>query len=193
MDIHSQTQKTGLLNHIRSQTAIKVRELTALQNPGVSPNLDFVNLLSYLFDLGGIISGGAVLSVIHNKYIKDVDFYFNNERAYINARYAAIKQPKIDICWYFNQPYELHDLSFVMSTMTRDGIKISEAAQTAFDTGISELYLNHVIYPDRTAKRMIKYNRRYGVKFKLHQILMFCSVFKIPENVTKILLSISTS
>jgi hypothetical protein len=192
MDIQSQkVHLKGFINPLREQTAIKVQELRSILDPGTPKNLKLIGLLSYLFDIGGIISGGAVLSVINSKPIKDVDIYFNNEEAYVKARYASQHTKKIDVCWYFNKPYELHDISYVMSTMTRDGIKTSDESKRAIDSGISELYLGNVIYPDRTAKRMMKYNKRYNVKFKLEQVLAFCSVFKIEDDVAKVLISIS--
>jgi len=171
--------------------ALKVKELREVQCSDYIPNLELSALLNYLFDLGGIISGGAVLSVLNNKPIKDVDVYFNNESSYVKALHASKHISYVDICWYFNCPYEMHDISYVQCTMDKNGIKMSEAARTSIQSGISDLYINNVIYPSRTANRMLKYNSKYGVKFKLSQILVFSSIFGIDKSVVDKLVSIS--
>lgn len=177
--------------NLRVQVAAKVSELTKRPDPGATLNLPLTDLLNYLFNLGGIISGGTVLAVLNSKPIKDVDIYFNIEESYVKAKYASRHNRRIDVCWYFNSPYELHDISYVNSTLTRDGITSSEAAKLAMDTGVSELYIANVIYPLRTARRMIKYNNKYGVKFKLAQVFAFCSMFDIDPALSRKLVSIS--
>lgn len=179
------------INPLRMQVASKVSELKLRPNPGTTLNLPLIELLNYLFDLGGIISGGTVLSVLNSKPIKDVDIYFNNEEAYVKAKYASCHNGRIDVCWYFNSPCELHDISYVSSTLTRDGISLSDAAKIAIETGVSELYINNIILPLRTARRMIKYNNKYGVKFKLAQVFAFCSLFDIDPALARKLVSIS--
>lgn len=178
------------MNKLRYLVSEKVKHLRQQITPS-NKQSNIVELLTSLFDMGGIVSGGAVLSYINNKPIKDVDFYFNDDQSYINACNIAALNRKLDICWYFDSPYELHDISYVMCTLYKDKIFISKEAQKAFDTGISELYLDNIIYPERTAKRMLKYNSKYGVKFKLPQVLAFSSLYNIEHSIIDKLISIS--
>jgi len=182
--------KIGYISKLRQETANKVLKLKSLITPD-KISFPLETLISKLFDLGGIISGGAALSLLNNKPIRDIDFYFNNDNSYVEAANLVGFNRKIDVCWYFNNPMELHDISYVMCTLNRNGVYITEAAQEAFDTGISELYLNHIIYPNRTAQRMLKYNDRYNCKFKLAQVLAFISIFNIERQIANKLLTIS--
>lgn len=61
----------------------------------------FTSILTQLTDLGGVVSGGAVISLINKRPVKDVDIYFNDEYAYIQGLLLAATTSKIDICWYF--------------------------------------------------------------------------------------------
>lgn len=175
----------------RSQISTKVEYLRKQSCVDYPSNLPIKELLNYLFDIGGKISGGAVLSVINNKPIKDVDVYFNDEISYVKAFHASQHMKCIDVCWYFDSPYEMHDISYVQCIMDRNGITMSDVAKRSIESGVSELYINKVIYPDRTADRMLKYNTKYNVKFKLQQVLAFSSIFNIDRSVVDKLISIS--
>ena len=191
-DLGTTEKQPHKITALRQQTADKVKSLRQSSKIYDVPIYnDFKSILTYLFDLGGVVSGGAVLSVIFNQHIKDVDVYFNNDEAYLKAVQATKNSNKFDICWYFNCPYELHDLTYVQSVMTRDSIKISKEAKIAIDSGISDILWPNVIYPERTAKRMLKYNSKYGVKFKLPQVLAFASVYNIEHSIVDKLVSIS--
>ena len=64
-----------------------------------------------------------------------------------------------------------------MCTMARGGIHLTDQARVAHESKVSELYVGNVIYPQRTANRMFKYNRRYGVRYKMSQVLAFLGLF----------------
>lgn len=140
-----------------------------------------------MFDLGGVVSGGAALSLLHNRPIKDVDFYFNDDLSFIKAYLLTFHNPYIDICWYFNQPHELHDMAVVMCNVRKDGIEITPQAQKALDTGVSELYVENFIWPVKSAERMAKYNKKYGIRFKKHQVLAMIGLYELEDKAEMLL------
>jgi len=154
------------------------------KNGEVSSEDETINHISELFDLGGIITGGSALAYITNKFFsKDLDFYFNDKLAYLKAVILTLREPTIDINYYIDDPCELHDLSIVMCGLKKDGPFITEACQRALDIGISDLYISHVIFPERTAIRMEKYNKRLGIKFRFHEVIAFCALYNLnPQN-----------
>ena len=145
-----------------------------------------------MFRLGGVISGGAVLSLIHNRPIKDVDFYFNDDLSFIKAYLLTFHNPYIDICWYFDKPHELHDMAVVMCNIYPDNrIEITPQAQKALDTGVSDLYIENFIWPERSAERMLKYNKKYGTKFQKHQVLAMVGLYDLGVEWADRLLSLA--
>ena len=136
--------------------------------------------IDQLFELGGIISGGAALSYITKAFIsKDIDFYFNDEVNYLKAQVLTVNNPLIDVNFFIDEPHELHDIGIVMCNLTKDGPQIMKPCKSALETRISNLYPLSVIYPDRTVKRMYKYNKRLGTKFRLHEVITFCALYNI--------------
>jgi hypothetical protein len=152
------------------------------KDPKPTNQTTIISDINMMFTMGGVISGGAALSLIKEYPIKDIDFYFNNELDFVKAYLLTFHNPYIDICWYFDQPHELHDMSIVMCNVHPDErIEITPQAQNALDTGVVDIYPKNIIWPERTAKRIMKYNKKYGVKFKKHQILATIGIFKLQE------------
>lgn len=148
--------------------------------------------IEQLFDLGGVISGGCALSFIHHTHkTKDVDFYFNDDVAYVKAFLYTYDNPLIDVCYYFDKPHELHDMSLVMCNLYRDRDETTSQAKVALETNISDIYPENVIWPDRTAKRMLKYHKRIGVRFKQAQVLCLCGIYDIDRDISMQILDIS--
>jgi hypothetical protein len=142
--------------------------------------------ISFLFGLGGVISGGCALAFLHNTHrAKDVDFYFNDEVAFVKAYLRTYDNPLVDVCFYFDEPHELHDMSLVMCNIYSDRVETTPQAQLALDSGVSELYPENVIYPDRTIMRIIKYHKRTGVRFRGEQVLFICSIFGVDQGLCR--------
>ena len=110
-------------------------------------------------------------------FTKDADFYFNDEEKYTKACEIIAGNPHVDVCWYEESPHELHDLDFVMCDLSLEGLVIAPRAQVAFNSGVSEINIENVIYADRTRARLLKYNRRYGLRYKLSQIIAFYAIY----------------
>lgn len=178
-------------SNLRQRVSDQVTKLRASFKPKPITSKSHEEIIQTLFDLGGVISGGAAIALIYNKPIKDVDFYFNNEQAYLEALALTYKNPKFDICWYFNQSYELHDIGIVMCSVYRDHIVITEAAQLAMDSKVSSLFIENIVFPDRTATRLLKYNKRYGIKFKKSEVLAFAALYRLETYLVKQLIEIS--
>lgn len=176
-----------LENGVDQQLINQYLQSDLIKNPNPPPfsKVQISNDIKQLFDLGGVISGGAALSMVKERPIKDIDFYFNDEISFVQAYLLTFNNPCIDICWYFDKPHELHDMSYVMCNVYSNGkIEITPQAQKAFDTGISELYIDNFIWPERSARRMIKYHKRYGVKFKKKQVLSMIGLFQFDNNLS---------
>lgn len=73
----------------------------------------------------------------------------------------------------------MHDLGFVMCSLDKNGINISADAQRAFDTGVSDIFINNIIWPAWTLSRMIKYNKRYGIKYYITQVAAMAGLYSI--------------
>lgn len=178
-------------SNLRQRVSDQVIKLRASFTPRAITAKSHEETIQALFDLGGVISGGAAVALIYNKPIKDVDFYFNNEQAYLEALALTHNNPKFDICWYFDQPYELHDIGIVMCSVHRNHTVITEDAQSAMNTKVSRLFIGNIVFPDRTAKRLLKYNKRYGIKFKKPEVLAFAALYRLDADLVKQLIEIS--
>lgn len=178
-------------SNLRQRVSDQVTQLRALFKPKPIISKSHEETIQALFDLGGVISGGAAVALIYNKPIKDVDFYFNNEQAYLEALALTHNNPRFDICWYFDQPYELHDIGIVMCSVHRNHTVITEDAQSAMDTKVSRLFIGNIVFPDRTAKRLLKYNKRYGIKFKKSEVLAFAALYGLESDLVKQLMAIA--
>jgi hypothetical protein len=161
----------------------------ALKDPIDVDKEQLKNDLKHVFSIGGVISGGAALAY-HLKYkTKDFDFYFNDLDSFVRAHIEMDHNPYIDICWYFDKPHELHDISAVMVNLYEGGkLEITEQARSALDTKIAEIYVENVIWPERTAKRLIKYNNRLGLRYLPEQIIALSSIYNLDDDLTKLLL-----
>lgn len=171
-----------LHNPIRIYVSDKVRELRKRIKP-IAHNLSTEELLTKLISMGGVISGGAALAAYKKSTTKDIDIYFNNDAAYIEAT-GLVKHLScdIDVCYYINQPHELHDLSAVMVNIIDGDIVVTPKAKKALDSGLSRLYSYNVIYPLRTAIRMMKYKAKYGFLYEYSDVAMFCNTFDVNKN-----------
>jgi hypothetical protein len=137
-----------------------------------------------LFSMGGIVSGGAALAFATGAFeTKDIDFYFNDEISYVMAHLAVIDDPAIDVNFYIDEPHELHDMSVVMCNLGPDGVMMTPQCLLALDSGVSDIYLTSVIYPIRTVARMFKYHERLGIRFRIAEIVAFCSMYGLSSDV----------
>jgi hypothetical protein len=152
-----------------------------IKKPRRMDRQEVVQDINMLFDMGGVISGGAALSLIKEYPVKDVDFYFNDELSFVKAYLLTFTNPHIDICWYFDKPHELHDMGLVMCNAYKDRVEITPQAQEALDTGITDIYPENFIWPERTAMRMHKYHDRYGIRFKKHQVIAMIVLFGLQH------------
>lgn len=140
-------------------------------------DLNNYQLVKLMLENNGLISGGFVTAMLMGGETKDIDMYFNDEDAYMWAYSVVIDNPFIDICWYKNLPIELHDISFVKTYYDGNKIFMTVDAYNAITNLVSEIYIHNIIYPERTFNRIIKYNKRYGVKFKYEQIVALCAIY----------------
>ena len=148
--------------------------------------------IAKMIELGGILSGGGAISCILGNKTKDLDFYFNNEESYIEAYNLTNGNPSIDVCWFFNDPHELHDIAFVMCNIYPDGsVEITPQAMLAMNSSVSDIYVENIIFPNRTIARMHKYNRKYGLKYKKHQVLSLCMFPTVNDDDIASLIEIS--
>jgi len=139
-----------------------------------------------LFEMGGIVSGGAALAFATSAFeTKDIDFYFKDGVSYIMAHLAVIDDPTIDVNFYIDEPHELHDMSIVMCNLGPDGVQMTPQCRSALDSGVSDIYLASVIYPIRTAARMFKYHERLGIRFRTAEIVAFCSMYGLPFDICR--------
>jgi len=133
---------------------------------------NFKSDLKILIEMGGIISGGGALGMLYGIKIKDIDIYFNDKKTFEEAYLLGLAQPRIDPCFYIEKPYELHDLTATMLTMNGNGkFEISNEAQNTYDTNICHINKHNLINHKKTAERILKYNKKYGFKFKLEEII----------------------
>jgi hypothetical protein len=154
-------------------------------NPAIVNDSEFLDDINYLFSLGGIISGGAAVAYATDRFkTKDIDFYFNDDLSYLRACLHVWKNKSIDVCYYRDFPHELHDMGVVMANLRSDGLEITPECHDSFSTGVSKLFIKSVVFPDRTVKRMMKYNDRLGVKFLTSEVLAFCAIYKIDSETT---------
>ena len=145
-----------------------------------------------MFELGGIISGGAALALALGHKTKDIDFYFNNDVSFVKAYLATYDNPYIDVCWYINETHELHDIAVVMCNAHADGaIEITPQAQEALDTKVCTIYPENFIWPDRSVKRLMKYHNRYGMRYRAREVVAIAALYDIEEDLIKQALSIS--
>lgn len=160
---------------LRSKTSNMIQSMRNLVVPS-EDILDTPTLISKLLDMGGWISGGAAAAWLYGGQTKDIDFYFNDPTKYIEACNISHNNPRIDICWYFDNPYELHDIDLVQIAISSNRIVQTDESKLAWDTKVSHILGDRVIYPVRTAQRIVKYNRRYGITYPISEIIAFCMV-----------------
>lgn len=145
-----------------------------------------------LLDAGGMISGGAALSYIFKQHeTKDVDIYFNDDISFMRALLSTRSNPYIDVCFYRNKPYEFHDLAVSRCSVSKDGQDVSDACQTAMDTRVCGIFPDSVIWPMGTVRRLFKYSKSLGMKYKKEQIISFCVMFRIEGEVIGKLLDLT--
>lgn len=134
-----------------------------------------------LLSMGGAVSGGAALACATGAFFtKDIDFFFKDDVQYMLASLAVMNDPAIDVNLYIDTPHELHDMAVVMCDLDASGVHMTPQCQSALDTGISDLYIASVIYPIRTAARILKYHARLGTKFAASEVIAFCALYKLP-------------
>jgi len=166
--------------------SVRIKEKT-----NADPQL-MAQIIDKLFSIGGIVSGGMALSYITGKFnSKDVDFYFKNDISYIQAQIISRNIKHIDICMYLDRPCELHDLGVVMCTLSDVKVHIEPECNEALNSGISSIKVSNVIYPDRTISRMFKYNNRLGIKYKPAEIIYFCSIYNVNNEIFKELMKLT--
>ena len=121
----------------------------------------------FVLDLGGYICGGAAFAKFFglNKS-KDIDVFFNDRIKFAIAFFETWKNPIFDICFYNYEPLESFDLAIAKVGFSKNSFIISPEAEEAIVTGISDIYINNLICPSSTFKRMIKYHMRCGVKYR---------------------------
>lgn len=148
-----------------------------------------------MFELGGSMSGSGAISKIFTKQkVKDFDFYFNDDTAFVKAYLATYHNQYIDVCYYFDNPYELHDIGMAMCCIWPDGTEdVSEECRNSIETKISNIFPGNVIWPERTAKRLLKYHDRYGLRYHAGQMAVFCTEYKIEEDMATKLFAICVS
>lgn len=127
-------------------------------------------LLGDLLDAGGVISGGAALdSVLQEHRSRDIDLFFNDFTAYVQATLDSYYDPRIDVIFYSGQPWDTFDIDVPAISISRQGVEISPQARRAITTGISNIVLSNVVYPEATLGRVAKYGAR-GFRFPRSQI-----------------------
>ena len=144
-------------------------------------------------ELGGIISGGAAVAQIFKVHkTNDYDVFFNDSVNYAKAVLSVRDNPCIDVCFYFDKPYELFDLALTKCSIANYDIDIDPLCALAFETKISDICPDSLIDGPATTRRMLKYNKRIGMKFKSEQVIPMCAIFKVPDDLTSEVLSICT-
>ena len=151
----------------------------------------FESDLNDLTELGGVISGGAAVAQIFKVHkTNDYDIFFNNPVNYAKAVLSARDNPCIDVCFYFDKPYELFDLALTKCAVNNYDVDIDPLCALAFKTGVSDICPESLIDGLATARRILKYNKRLGMKFKSEQIIPMCAIFKVPDDLTSEVLAV---
>lgn len=121
--------------------------------------------LERLFDLGGLIAGGAAVAYLFNsKDIHDLDFFFNDWNNYSEA--LKCKLPSVDIVYYeLEKPYDTFDLNITKCYLDRRGkLHMDKICQQDFKNNIITIDRNNIICPVGTFRRLIKYQVKYNLK-----------------------------
>ncbi len=175
-------ERKSRLRKAVSDKVLQLRELNECGIGGTKPVCQEMlrSDLRAMFELGGVVSGGAALAYALGHKTKDFDIYFNNDSAFIKAYLLTKRNPFIDICWYFEEPHELHDIAVAMVNVRSGGIlEITEQAQRALDTKVSDIYVENIIWPARTAKRLFKYHRKLGIRYPAAQLLSLTAMHSV--------------
>ena len=144
-----------------------------------------------LLEMGGqVAGGGAIAEIFGRSKSKDIDIFFNDKVQYGKAFFKAFSITPIDVCFYVHKPYELFDLGVSCCCFGPDGHDIDDLCAQAMDTGVSEIIVNRVIEPGKTAERMIKYNRKLGVKYPANQVMFLCAKGNIDKRLIPPLLEV---
>ena len=78
-----------------------------------------------------------------------------------------------------------------MCNIYKDRCETTPQAKLALDSLVSEIYPENVIWPDRTAERMLKYNKRTNLRFRKEQTVCLCGIYNIEKDLAKKVIEIS--
>lgn len=136
-----------------------------------------------LLEIGGHIAGGSILKTLLDiPNNKDIDVFFNDFTNFVKAFLATYDNPVLDICFYENKPYELFDFGISkISYSQKTGLDISKSCQIAFVSGVSDIIFENIINPTATLDRIIKYGKKYSIKFDQSQVLFLIATHNIKD------------
>jgi len=160
----------------------------ALKAPSCPPvdQARFTKDLEGLFDLGGAVAGGGAMARIFGTHkARDYDVFFDNPVAYAQAILAVQENPLLDVCFFIGKPYDSFDLAASKCSFTRETFDVHASCLDAIETGVSDVFPESIINADATLRRMLKYNRYAGIRFKMDQVLVLCSVFKVSRELAQ--------
>jgi len=167
---------------------VNERQLNAFISDGLRKTGNLANSsehkrqVDYLLDQGGIIAGGAALkSYLDMDNHNDVDMFFDSFSSYVKALLYTRDNPGIDTCLYETDPCELFDLDVSKIAFSKNGYCVSDECNDALDTGISGIDMWSIIHPIGTLQRVIKYSKRYAVRFKAEHVLFLAAAYNVTD------------
>lgn len=172
-------------SQLKKLTTAKLLELH--KSKPICHAVDTITAVKEFFSIGGAVSGGAAIAYLQDSDTKDIDFYFNDEDNYLYA--SSIAPPRIDVCWYFESPYELHDLDLTQIAIFKDEMDRSGEYDTAWAFKMSHIIGDCMVYPRGTAARILKYNTKYGFKFYRNEVLALCARYNLLDMAEKLILT----
>lgn len=143
--------------------------------------------------MGGRISGGgAIARIFGGPPVGDADVFFRDPVDYVAAFFRAWRVPAADVCFYIHEPWDLFDLGLVRCAFGDDGEYVDPLCEDAFRTGVSEVLIDRVVEPSASARRMIKYANRLGIRFRQEQILFLAARGGLSPEDCRLLMVIPT-
>lgn len=169
-------------NGVDELELIKFIDSKHLKKTEFDSSISIKHAVDELLNLGGEIAGGfAVHYLFGIKNHGDIDIFFNDDVLFAKATLFTRNVRGVDVCRYFNVPFEFFDLALTQCSFNKNEFNIDENCIKAYETGVSDIIPENIINVNATFKRIIKYHNRTGVKFKPEQILTICAIFNTPK------------
>ncbi len=134
----------------------------------------------------GYISGGTAFRE-HMKLIgdekADLDIFYNSFPDFVQNHLRFLNIKNIDICLFENKPWELFDLECSCCSFSGNGWDNSVGFQEFTESKISDIRLECIVHPKASFQRIIKYGKKYNIKFNGSKLYFMASSKGIPEDI----------